>query len=163
MESISYLACFNDISPSDKESIINFWINQDLANNPDFNFEQRLKQIAFIAKSSDEVIGVSSYYLDTDEYLQAQFYYLRASVSKNYRQTGIAAELVEKMTNYLEKLSLKETLSSVSGAVIIYENSYLQKFFKKAVVESPTFYFYAFDKENCPRRVHYFKSSKIIN
>lgn len=67
------------------------------------------------------------------------------------------------MTRQLEKVCLEKNDTSVKGAVIVYENPSLQKFFNGAVVESPTFYFYAIDKKNCPRRVHYFKNAKIVN
>jgi len=173
MDSITYISCFGTISEQDKKSIIEFWDSQNLSNTPGFNIEQRLNQIAFIAKFSDkksstekdtqeQVVGISSYYLARDEYLNANFYYLRASVSKNMRQSGIAAQLVDKMTNELESITLTKNDTSILGAVIVYENPHLQKFFLGAVVESPTFYFYAFDKKNCPRRVHYFKNAKVL-
>jgi len=183
MENIKYISCFGTISEHDKKSIIEFWSREKLSNTPGFNVEQRLNEIAFIAKAyvsedlivgnsyeessielskQEQVIGISTYYVDRDEYLNANFYFLRASVSKNFRKTGVAAQLVDKMTKQLESMTLAENNHSIKGAVIVYENTYLKKYFNGAVVESPTFYFYAFDKQNCPRRVHYFKNAKVL-
>jgi len=70
MDSITFLPCFNNIAPEDKQKIINFWKIECLANNKRFNFEKRLSEVVLIAKNKNgDLLGICSSYLANDKYL----------------------------------------------------------------------------------------------
>lgn len=152
---------WENISDSNEEEIIQFWLKSGALHNYQ-QAQERLKQVIFIARNNDnDIVGISTAYKQYNQPLENYFYYMRAFIHPNYRQSGIARSFALGIIEFFETRFLQKIESDVIGIFLETENQAIKANRKEAIMEKTGFVYIGKNEKGDHLRVRYFKGAHL--
>ncbi|MFZ6013336.1 MAG: hypothetical protein ACOYXT_23545 [Bacteroidota bacterium] len=122
---------------------------------------QRVNEIVFVAKSDNEVIGMSTVRCEKVKTLNDNYFYeTRCFVSPDHRAPALDTQLIVQTKKYFENNPEASDVPCV-GLIMIVENDFIKKNWTKAVWAGTDMVFMGYTKQGHHIRVSYFKGARI--
>lgn len=152
---------WQDKSPEVKEEIIQFWLDNKALGKRE-QAEQRLPQVAFVARDADgKLAGVSTVYPQRNERLGHEFYYFRCFVAEPQRRQRLAVQLILAARDHFNARFAAGDNPNVIGMIVEVQNEFLRKNRREAVWPNSKFIFVGRNRRGDPVRVFYFDGAMI--
>jgi hypothetical protein len=143
------------------EDVIRFWQREGALEFPEEG-AQRVREVQLVATDPDErVAGVSSLFLERNEQLRMELWHYRTFVGSAHRMSNIAAQLIFRNRDLVEKRFLSGEDTRAAGMIFTLENEGMQAYFNKALWLPADFTFIAETELGAHVRVHYFPGATV--
>jgi hypothetical protein len=127
---LDYILIYGNHNKQIDNEIINFWKSEkSLQTYDDFILERRLSEVIYVVKIENKISAVCSCDLMFVNQLNGDFLYYRSFVGQNYRNKGIAGNLLQETYNHFNQFPTFK-LKDVKGIYIIFENELLNKYIR---------------------------------
>ena len=158
--SIVFECIWKENSATERENAIRLWQNFNTFDDAGVT-EQRAKEIVFVAKKGEEVIGVATVRPLRVKLMNNNYFYeFRCFVSPDHRAPALDTQLLVKTKSFFEDHPDASDFPCI-GLVIIIENETIKQNWTKAVWAGTDMIFVGYSSKGDHIRVSYFKGARI--
>jgi hypothetical protein len=141
------------------DDVLALWARESAI--PEVEARRRIHEVHLVAlDQSEELVGVSSAYLQRNAQLAMDLWYYRAFVAPAHRRSSLAAQLALHGRDLLEGRFASGEDTRGAGIVYEVENEGLKKYFNKALWLPTDFTFIGENERGDHVRVHYFPGAQ---
>jgi hypothetical protein len=142
------------------EDVIAFWEREGAVGGEEAN--RRVHEVHLIVTERDqEVVGVSSAYLQRNPQLRMDLWYYRAYVGREHRMSDLAGLLAIQGRDLLKGRFSRGEDTRAAGIVYEVENDGLKRYFNLALWLPTEFTFIGENQRGDHVRVHYFPGAQV--
>src|SRR3954470_963875 len=144
----------------DTDAVVDLWTAEGVLSRQEA--ERRVHEVLLVATDQERnLAAVSTVYLEHNEQLGMDMWYLRSFVAPDHRMSGVATVLALVGRNHLEGRFMSGLDTRGSGMIMEVENDFLKERFDDAIWY-PVYSIYIGDNARGDHvRVHYFPGAKV--
>jgi hypothetical protein len=150
---------FGESSSVTTDDVFALWAREGVV--ADAAARERIEQVHLVALADDELVGVSTLYLERHPRLGMQLWHYRTFVSSAHRQSMLAAQLYLRNLELLEARFLSGEDTRAQGIVFDLENDQLMKGLNSAVWPLTKTTFIGDSPMGAQIRVRYFPGARV--
>jgi hypothetical protein len=149
-------------TPEVQTTIIDFWLRTGALLTREEAIK-RAGQVIFVGrtKAHEQIVAVSSVYVQLNQSLGHPFYYFRCFVEETHRRASLALHLLQATRDELNARFVAGENPQVLGMVLEVQNEALQKFRTEAVWPRTSFVYIGRNPRGDHVRVSYFDGARI--
>jgi hypothetical protein len=152
------LAETDAVGPDD---VIALWRSEKALPDPDEG-EERAKQARIVALDpEDRIAAVSTVYLEHNQQLGLELWYLRGFVAAKHRMSNLATRILWETRDHLRAEHEAGRDPRGAGVVVEVENQLLMSYFNRAFWVYSDFWFIGENENGAHVRVHYFPGAHV--
>jgi hypothetical protein len=123
---------------------------------------QRINQVRFVAVTGErELAAVSTIYLERNPQLRMDLWYYRTFVASAHRQSNLAAQLIFRNRDLLERRFVSGEDLRAQGVVFELENEGMRRHLNNAYWPHSEFTFIGDNERGDHIRIHYFPGARV--
>ena len=137
------------------DDLVAMWTREGVL--PEAEARRRVDEVMLVAIADDgELAGVTTRYLQHNEQLRMDLWYVRAFTAEAYRKSAIATALAVRGREYLEQRFVSGTDTRAAGLIYEVESELLKRIFPNAIWKPADVLFIGENAQGAHVRVHYF-------
>jgi len=149
------------VDPLLADEIANLWLEQKALADRRQAIE-RSQQVVFIARGEDnKIVGVCTAYKQLNQQIEHSFYYMRAFVHPDYRDSDIGRVFTRAIVAFFELQYVTGVNKEVIGVFMEIENRFFQHFRRDAILQEAGFVYIGKNERGAHLRVRYFEGAQI--
>jgi len=142
------------------DDVLALWAREGVV--ADAAARRRIDQVQLVAVTGDrELAGVSTVYLDRSDRLRTDLWHYRTFVTSDYRQSSLAAQLLFRNQELLERRFVSGEDTRAPGMIFEVENEFLMRSLNTAVWPRSGFTFIGDNALGAHIRVRYFEGARV--
>jgi hypothetical protein len=142
------------------EEVIELWRRESALPDPR-EAERRVSQVQVVALDpSDQVVAVSTGYVEANEQLRMNVWNLRGFVATEHRMGNLATNILWRTRDHLRDLYSSGRDERAAAVIVVVQNKLLMTYFNRAFWVYSDFFYVGDSADGAHVRVHYFPGAE---